>query len=89
MVQDLELLEDLKINDSAEEITVNIQGSIFHDLCNQLRTYTYICSNVGCPLTSAIACAIAKVTNKAVIIDREEPSSDGKTIEITYHLINR
>jgi len=42
---------------------------------------------LGCPLVSAIACAIAKTTGKIVTIDKDSLSPDGQTIEVWYRFI--
>ena len=41
--------------------------------------------SVGCPLCSALACALAKATGKPVTIENEE--QDGKTTKIQYRIM--
>ncbi|MGB9854192.1 MAG: hypothetical protein ACPLRY_05230 [Candidatus Bathyarchaeales archaeon] len=41
---------------------------------------------LGCPITSAIACAIAKSSGKMVTIQKDNMAPDGQTIEIWYQL---
>jgi len=87
LVENLEILEDLEINEQDDKIYVKMNGSVYEDLCNNLRNNTDICSRLGCPLCSSIACALAKVTGKAVAIERTELSTDRKTVETWYSLI--
>lgn len=87
LIEDLELLEDLEITEHENKVCVKMRHSVYQGLCNQLRRHTTICSRLGCPLCSSIAGALAKATGKAVIIEREEISSDGKNVETWYRLI--
>jgi hypothetical protein len=64
-----------------------MKGSILEDLYNYLKSNTSTYYSLGCPLCSSIACAIAKATDKAVVIDKEEHSTDGKKIETWYRLV--
>lgn len=42
---------------------------------------------LGCPLASAVACAIAKATGKPVSIQKISTSPDGRTVEVSYKLV--
>ena len=42
---------------------------------------------LGCPLVSAVACAIAKVTGKVVTIREDKVSLNGQLIEVWYDLV--
>jgi len=42
---------------------------------------------LGCPIASAVACALAKATGKMVLIQKDNVSPDGQTIEVWYRLI--
>jgi hypothetical protein len=42
---------------------------------------------MGCPLTSAVACALAKTTGKLVVIIKDAISPDSKTIEVWYQTL--
>lgn len=41
---------------------------------------------LGCPLASAVACAIAKATGKTVSIQKTSISSDAHTVEVSYSM---
>lgn len=86
LIEDLELLESLEISTYKDGVHVKIVGSVYESLCSQVRNHTNICSRLGCPLCSSIACALAKATGKPVVIERNELSADGKTVEICTSL---
>jgi hypothetical protein len=37
---------------------------------------------LGCPLASAIACAVAKTTGKVVSVQKDEVSPDGRMVTV-------
>jgi hypothetical protein len=87
LVEDLEILEDIEISEQDDTVYVRMKSSVFEGICNYLRDNTSVCSRLGCPLCSSLACAIAKATDKAVVIDREYHSKYGKKIEVWFRLI--
>lgn len=83
-----------KIDDSAsviqlkkDTIHVKITNSIYKDTCRQAKNLSYICGPIGCPICSAIACAIAKASGTPVTIEKTECAEDGKIIEAYYRII--
>jgi hypothetical protein len=86
LIEDLELLEDFEMSVDGEMVHVKMTGSVHSSLCNEVRKLTNISSHLGCPLCSAIACALTKITGKAVIIEKNEFHPD-KTVETWYRLI--
>lgn len=99
LIDDLEIAEDVEIETSTSESTTGptdtdslnrTKNSTVH-VKIVTSTYNHICretaqtsSRIGCPLCSAIACAIAKASGKPVTIDKTEIGEDDKTIETTY-----
>ena len=91
-IEDLEIAENLEIRaeddvTKSTTIQVKITNSIYDGVCKEARTLTHICGSIGCPICSAIACALAKATGKPITIDKEEQSQDGKTTRIQYHMV--
>lgn len=86
-IEDLEIAEDLEINVKNSNIQVKIVGSSYQDLCRRARKLPNICGSLGCPLCSSIACALTRITGNAIIIEKTEPTEDGKTIEAHYRII--
>jgi len=70
-----------------DTIQVKITNSIYDGVCKEARTLTHICGSIGCPICSAIACAIAKASGKPVTIEKTESTEDGKVIEAYYRII--
>lgn len=98
LIEDLEIAEDLEIQienaQALEEpknpftaIHIKITNSICQDLHKQEKNLSYILSKIGCPLCSAIACALAKATGKPITIEKTQTSPDGKTLEVHYRIL--
>jgi hypothetical protein len=64
-------------------VTITIAKHIFRDLCEETGKLKRTHETVGCPLSSALACALAKATGKPVTIQKEEIASD-QTTTIQY-----
>jgi len=75
------------IHSKNDTIHVKIANSIYKDICKEARQLSYICGAIGCPICSAIACAITKATGKPVIIEKEQTSEDGRNIHTEYHIL--
>lgn len=68
-------------------IHVKITNSIYTDTCKQARNLSHICGTIGCPICSAIACAIAKASGKPVTIEKTKSTEDAKVIEAYYRIL--
>jgi hypothetical protein len=44
-------------------------------------------NNLGCPLSSAIACVLAKATGKPIVIENLQASENGKDISIEFRIL--
>ena len=86
-IENLEIAEDFEMNIEGDTIQVKIRGSIYNDLCNEVRKLSNICSSFGCPLCSSIAVALTRAAGKPVLVENIEVSDDGKTIEAHYRLV--
>ena len=86
IVNNLELAKELEINPEKDLIHVKIVDSVYKDLYSKEQDFKSIHS-IGCPLTSAIACALAKTTGKLVAIVKDTISPDSKTIEVWYQTL--
>ena len=97
-IDDLELAENFEIEiDLDESPTTNlnstsgrVQVKITNLTLKETDTHNNALSNIytttGSPISSAIACALTKVTGRPVIINEAHSSPNGKTIEITYNI---
>lgn len=70
-----------------DTIHVKITNSIYTDTCKQARNLSHICGTIGCPICSAIACAIAKASGNPVTIEKTECTEDAKIIEAYYRIL--
>ena len=86
LIENLEIAKDVKIIIEPKKITVKIVENILNNLCQETRKLPKTHKIVGCPLSSAIACAIAKTTGKIVIIQKEEQNPKYETT-IYYKLL--
>ena len=86
IMTDLELASNVEIINEDKLIHFKISNSIFNCLYSREQKLTNI-NSIGCPLTSAIMCALAKITGKPVIINKSEISPDLKTIDVWYQIV--
>ena len=86
-IEDMEIAENTEIKTENKTITIEITNHIFNEICRETRKLQKTHESVGCPLCSAIACALAKATGKPIKIEKEEQSQDGKTTKIQYHML--
>ena len=70
-----------------DRIHVKITSSAYANTCKKTQQLPTIHANIGCPLTSAIASAIAKTTGKPTTIENQQTSKDGQTIETEYRIL--
>lgn len=65
-------------------VKITITGNIFSEICEQTNVNPLAHAQVGCILTSAIACALAKTSGKPIIIENEICDQKTKTTTITF-----
>lgn len=86
LVEDMGLIQKIEIKPQNDMISVKLFGSIFKSLYNDECTFI-ACRHVGCPLSSSIAVALAKITDSAVIIEDYAISKRGNIVEIKYRIM--
>jgi len=75
------------IGTTSDTIHVKITNSILQDIWKEDRKHLHLYSTIGCPICSAIACALTKATGKPITIEKIQPSEDGKIIEADYRVL--
>ncbi len=97
-IDDLEIAENLEIEIKPSKfstektgtnysiIQVRITNSIFKKMVKENPKLSQIYNTIGSPLSNAIACTLAKVTGKPLIIDNIQSYKDGNIIEVTYKI---
>jgi len=86
VVNNLELASNFEMDAEKELIHVKISDSVYKHLYSREHKLKSVHS-VGCPLTSAVACALTKTTGKLVTIAKSNISPDLKTIEVWYQKV--
>jgi len=86
-IEDMEIAENTEIKTENKTITIEITNHVFNEICQETRKLQKTHESIGCPLCSAIACALAKATGKPIKIEKEEQSQDGKTTRIQFNLL--
>lgn len=84
-IEDLEVAQDFEIEIEGNKIRVEIKDSVYGASDVGTDKSSRINSTLGSPISSAIACALAKATNKPILIEKEQISKDGKDVVIEYH----
>ena len=86
-VEALEIAENFELSVEGGSVHVRIEGSIYKDLCGEVRRLSGVCESFGCPFCSSIACALARASGKAVVMDGNELSRDGKVMDVYYRVL--
>jgi hypothetical protein len=67
ILENFQLAKEIEMNPENDKVNLRITGSIFRPLYTKEDLKSIY--QLGCPLISALACALAKTTGKAVTID--------------------
>ena len=87
-VEDLEIAQEFEIEIEDNKIRVKIHDSVFNTSDVETEESLRVHSALDSPLSSAIACTLAKTTNKPIMIEKQQTSEDGKDVTIEYRTIN-
>ncbi|MEM2868544.1 MAG: hypothetical protein QXR84_08715 [Candidatus Bathyarchaeia archaeon] len=86
-IEDLEISENVEIDIEDNIVTIEITDHIFSEICWETRKMERTHKVIGCPLCSAIACALAKATGKPIIMLDEEINEGEKVTKIKYQIL--
>ena len=86
-VEALEIAEDFELSVEGGRVHVRIEGSVYKDLCDEVRGLSGVCGSFGCPLCSSIACALARASGRPVVIDGNDFSRDGNVMDVYYRVL--
>lgn len=87
LIKELELAETVDIQTEENIITIEITKSVLDQICKETNNQPRTHKQLGCLLTSAIACALAKVTGEPITIQNENRDPQTKTIQIQYQIM--
>jgi len=80
ILENFQLAKEIEMKTEKNQVHLKIFDSIYTNLYGREQNLKSV-HFLGCPLISAITCAIAKTTGKIVTIYRDNVSPDGQTIE--------
>jgi hypothetical protein len=88
ILENFQLASEIKMRTerNQNQVHLKILDSVYKNLYSREENLKSV-HFLGCPLVSAIACAIAKATGKIVTLYRDRISPDGQTIEVLYRFL--
>jgi hypothetical protein len=86
ILQELNLAKEMTMELNGDQAHLKTIHSIYKNLHN-VRTNLKSVSLIGCPIASAVACALAKASGRTVTIQKQQVSPDGSTIDIWYRIV--
>ncbi|MBS7646641.1 hypothetical protein KEJ24_02215 [Candidatus Bathyarchaeota archaeon] len=85
IVENLQLAKEAEMKIEDNSVNLKISDSVYKSLyIDENLKSVYL---LGCPIASAVACALAKASGKAVTIQKVNASIDGQTVEIRYRMV--
>ena len=88
LVEDMELAESAEIQTQGNIVSFEITGSILDEICKETDSTPKTHMQVGCLLSSAIACTLAKSTGEPITIQNESRNQETKTTHIEYQILS-
>jgi hypothetical protein len=86
-IENLEIAQNLTIDTENNLIHIKIQNLQYKTPIRETDTTSHSNFTFDSPISSAIACALAKTTGKPVIIEKQQASTDGKDLTIDYRIL--
>ena len=86
ITQDLNLAKEMEMKLDGDQIRLKMVDSLYKNLYssrNNLKSVNFL----GCPIISAVACAIAKTSGRTVAIQKQQVSPDGLAIQVWYRIV--
>ncbi|MGB9914271.1 MAG: hypothetical protein ACPLIG_00875 [Candidatus Bathyarchaeales archaeon] len=85
ITENLQLAKEVEIKQEDSQIYLKMIGSPYRALytAEELKSIHFL----GCPLASAIACAIAKASGKTVTVQKDNIAPLGQAVEVWYQLV--
>jgi hypothetical protein len=83
LIEDVEVAEAIQIQTASNQIKIVLENTVYAGICKEDQAP----NSLGCPISSAIACALAKATGKPVMIRSERLFEDEKAIAVEYEML--
>ncbi|MCW4005720.1 MAG: hypothetical protein NWF04_03875 [Candidatus Bathyarchaeota archaeon] len=88
LIDDLALAQNIEISSEDDKVVVTLAGNVLSEICEQANSCPHTHNQVGCTLSSALACILAKVVGKPIVIHHEITDSRTKTSIMTFLIID-
>jgi hypothetical protein len=84
ILRDLNLAKGMAMELNEDHVSLKIVDSLYKNLYNtrSLKSMDIL----GCPIGSAVACALSKTSGRSVTILKQQVSPDGSAIEVIYQI---
>lgn len=86
LTQDFNLAKSLEMTSTGNKVNLKIIDSIYQNLYLTETSWKSV-TIIGCPLVSAVACALAKSSGKFVTIHEQQVSPDGLTLIVDFRFV--
>jgi hypothetical protein len=87
LIENLEMATKFEMHVDGDKVRFNFGESIYSDFCHKLSSSTRVCSGLGCPICSAMACVLTISTGKPVSFEGDKTSPDGQSLESSYRIL--
>jgi hypothetical protein len=85
ILQDLNLAKEMAIELKGDLVHLKIIDSLYKNLYSRRNSLKSV-ELLGCPISSAVACALAKTSGRTVFIQKQSVSLDGFALDVWYHI---
>jgi hypothetical protein len=83
-VENLNLAREMRLNAEGNHVTLTLETPVYRELYNE----GYLSLNLlGCPVASAVACALAKASGKTVTVQEFQASPEGVSVHAAYQIV--
>jgi hypothetical protein len=87
LIENLEIAKDFEMQLEAGQVRFRFIESAYASLCRELMDKTRICSTIGCPLCSAMACILTASTQRPIAFEGETLSENQRVMEAKYRIL--
>jgi hypothetical protein len=88
VTENLELVKDFRIKAQNNSVQILFEDVIFSDIgLYGAGKFSKIIELIGCPFSSAVACALAKATGKPTVISQYQRLKGRNVVNVTYQLL--
>lgn len=87
LIEDLEVAQDAEIKSKDYSCIMTLENTVYSAICNKASELHHISGSIGCPICSAIACALAKTTGNPITIEREQVNESRNSVETEYRML--